>query len=1002
MLALLALLGVLHTQPEQPEPGDAVVGAFLESLAVANPDPLVPVATPDALGLREWQLLRNDLETYACVTIRKSAVTERTRTENEVAYVVTVDATGFARGAGHRPVSVPSRWHVDVVRDATGWRFQRALLGHRVTARRFMQQKEWTEDEIEAAGGAELEGLLTTMADELSDHGDRFVPLIQAARSIARRRGLVHAEVFATRMLAISHLAQSRSPEAVAVAEEAYALAESTGDADDLATTGLTLGTIRRLAGHREAAEEAYRWSASLIDLVEDPRPPMKAMFMHGLLSISRGAVRDALASFTALAAGAERYDWTEGRVIAAMQFFATHASLGESAGARGAARDALRFAERMHSESMITMARYNLAIAEDAAGNREAATGLMRSVAESTASRVPAAVGSARYALAELLLRSGRIAEAEAAIERALEVSRASSDVRLIATVLDLHARLHLQAGRTEEALRRAEEAGALLRSRPNAFGVVGIDPTWSVFTTRGRALRRAGRTDEALLSLQSAVERVESRRAAIESDELSLASYMYDRAAPYRELASLLVEQRRLHEALIIAERLRAGALSRSVARGRVERLPPMSAQEKERYDALNAAVADLNLKLLAQPDDSLRRALHERRLELRAFLFALYSRRPDLRARTAEDPQIVLEDAHRLLPDAREALLTFMVNDDETLAFFVERSGEGLGVDVRRVPVRREALERQVGELVSSIGRRSLDYRPGARALYDLLLAELEPRMRSKKLVTIVPDGALWRLPFQALLLRDGEPLLARLAIAYAPSLALLRVERPPSPALADAPLLAIADPPVARATETAARALAGAARLQPLPDARREVRSIAALYGDGSDVLVGAEATEAAVRQRLGSARILHLATHGLIEDASPMHSAVVLHATGADDGLLEAREILELSLGADLAVLSTCESAHGSVSPGEGIIGLSWALMVAGCRNTVVSQWRVASRSTAELMIAFHRALKRPGATYASALREAQLAMLRTREYRHPFYWSPFVLITTSH
>ena len=78
-----------------------------------------------------------------------------------------------------------------------------------------------------------------------------------------------------------------------------------------------------------------------------------------------------------------------------------------------------------------------------------------------------------------------------------------------------------------------------------------------------------------------------------------------------------------------------------------------------------------------------------------------------------------------------------------------------------------------------------------------------------------------------------------------------------------------------------------------------------------------------------------------------------------------------------------------------------MIGLSWALMVAGCRNTVVSHWKVASRSTAELMIAFHRALKRPGATYASALREAQLGMLRTKEFRHPFYWSPFVLITTS-
>ncbi|HKR66367.1 MAG TPA: CHAT domain-containing tetratricopeptide repeat protein [Thermoanaerobaculia bacterium] len=997
MFALLAILGVLHATPGPQR--DGVVTAFLDSLAGASTDPLLPIASPDALALRDWQLLRADLETYSCVTIHRSVVTEALRTENEVSYVITVDATGIARGAGHRPLRVPSRWHVDAVRNADGWRFRRALLGYRVTARQYMKERDWTQEQIEVVGGAELEGLLKTMADELSDHAERFIPQIETLRAIARRRGLAHADVFTTRMLSVAALAWGKSQQARDYAEEAYELAEQTGDADDLATVGLTLGTTRWVAGANDAAD-AYRWSASLMDVADDPRASMKAMYMHGLLLISHGAVRGAVASFNDLAAAAERFDWTEGRSIAATQLFAAYEAVRETAGARGAARDALHYAERLHNERMISIARYNLAMAEYASGDREAASALMTMLAASKTA-TPAAAGAARHQLAEMLLQSGKIAEADAELTRALEVSRTSQDVRLIASVLDSIARLNLQAGRPEEALRVADEAEAVLRSKPSAVGMMGIDPTWSVLATRGRALRRTGRVADALLALQMSVERVEARRAEIEADELTLASFMQDKATPYRELASLLIEQGRVPEALIIAERLRARALGTSVARGGVERLPPMSAADKKRYDALNAAIAELNLKLLAHRDDSLRRTLQEQRLELRAFLFTLYAQRPELSARRAEDPQIVLDDPHRLLPDRAEALLTFTVHDDETFAFFIERHGEQLDVTVRRVRVRRDALERQVDELVSAIGRRSLDYRRGARALYDLLVAGFEPRRRAKKLLTIVPDGVLWRLPFQTLLRPDGEPLVTRVAIAYAPSLALLRAERHEPHASPDLRLLAVADPSVPHATQTAARTLAGAARLTPLPDARREVREIAALYDNRSRVLIGADASEAAVKRQLGDARILHLATHGLIDDASPMHSAVVLNATGADDGLLEAREILELGLSADLAILSTCESARGGLSPGEGMIGLSWALMVAGCRNTMVSHWKVASRSTADLMIAFHRALKRPGATYASALREAQLAMLRTNEFRHPFYWSPFVLITTS-
>src|SRR4029077_4487717 len=126
--------------------------------------------------------------------------------------------------------------------------------------------------------------------------------------------------------------------------------------------------------------------------------------------------------------------------------------------------------------------------------------------------------------------------------------------------------------------------------------------------------------------------------------------------------------------------------------------------------------------------------------------------------------------------------------------------------------------------------------------------------------------------------------------------------------------------------------------------------------------------------------------------------SPLYSQLVLAAPRAgesDDGLLEAREILEMSLDADLAVLSACETGRGQSGAGEGLIGMSWAFFVAGCPATVASQWKVEAAGTNRLMLAFHREV-RAGLSPAEALRLAALSQLRRPDERHPFYWAGFV------
>jgi CHAT domain-containing protein len=185
------------------------------------------------------------------------------------------------------------------------------------------------------------------------------------------------------------------------------------------------------------------------------------------------------------------------------------------------------------------------------------------------------------------------------------------------------------------------------------------------------------------------------------------------------------------------------------------------------------------------------------------------------------------------------------------------------------------------------------------------------------------------------------------------------------------------------------------------LDPLPEAGEEVKALARLYGAArSKVYVGPEAREDRVTSEAGRASILHFTTHGTLNNAAPTYSYLTLAEGGPrDDGLLEAWELMQLDLKAQLAVLSACETARGRIGAGEGVIGFSWAMFIAGVPATVVSQWKVESASTRDLMVNFHRSLISPaGPTKADALREAALKLMRNPETSHPFYWAGFVLV----
>ena len=184
--------------------------------------------------------------------------------------------------------------------------------------------------------------------------------------------------------------------------------------------------------------------------------------------------------------------------------------------------------------------------------------------------------------------------------------------------------------------------------------------------------------------------------------------------------------------------------------------------------------------------------------------------------------------------------------------------------------------------------------------------------------------------------------------------------------------------------------------------PLPDAARQVQAVAAVYRPDGQAYTGAEASEDRWKREAPRYRILQFATHAVFDDRSPLYSHIALAepAPGSsEDGLLEAWEIMQLDLSAELSVLSACETARGSVTPGEGLIGLTWALFVAGSPSALVTQWKVDAASTSDLMVEFHRAWHGGGngVSKAAALQRAQVSLLH-KPGSHPFDWAGVTLV----
>lgn len=416
--------------------------------------------------------------------------------------------------------------------------------------------------------------------------------------------------------------------------------------------------------------------------------------------------------------------------------------------------------------------------------------------------------------------------------------------------------------------------------------------------------------------------------------------------------------------------------------------------------------------------------------------------------------------LQEIQRLL-DPDTLLLEYALGEERSYLWAVSRTAMTSYELPRRSEIERWA--RRAYESFSTSDATAGGGRVEAEdALSRMLLGPAAARLGKKRLV-VVADGYLQYLPFAALpepragdaasRLGSGDrrarrpapdgpatPLIVEHEIVSLPSASLLAVLRREAGGRAPAPkmIAALADPVFDRADlrvkpgdakrvaegedrenepqnakpspapqlppglERSAKD-AGGLSFERLRSTRDEAEAIIGLARGGESLkALDFKASRAtALGEELGRYRILHFATHGLLNSAHPELSGLVLSLVDErgrpQDGFLRSHELYNLRLGADLVVLSACQTALGKEVRGEGLVGMTRGFMYAGSPRVVASLWRVPSRATAELMKRFYGAMLVGGLRPAAALRAAQVAMWREKRWNESYYWAAFVL-----
>jgi CHAT domain-containing protein/tetratricopeptide (TPR) repeat protein len=837
--------------------------------------------------------------------------------------------------------------------------------------------------------------------------GDRgATQSFERSLELFREAGDAEGEAAALAGLGRVRLRQGELAEAGSFFEQALARAEGSGNARTLSYLTSNTGVVHARAGRYESAIERFARAVALAATSADARTEARSLTNLANAYKDLGDYERAIKIYERSLALWQRVNQREGEML-------TLTNLG------------------------------NVYLIQDDVERAQAILERALSLSEGTDTDDE---GRVLVNLADIDRRRGNYARAVSLAERSLALRRRVGNPRGIASSLEMLGQCLQASGESERALRHLSEALAIQRSIQDVY-------LQSETLVRMAELERArGRLREALPHAEQAVALVESLRAAVTSPELR-ASFVAVERGKYDALVDILM---RLHErepasghdaaALTVSERAGARVLLDSLVEARADIRagvePGLLARERELQERLGEGSARLSGLLAREstPPEEVSRARQE--LDARSVEYAevqaLIRRQSPRYAALTQPTPPTLEQVRQDALDDDTILLEYYLGDDRSFLWAVgpralvsQALPERARIEGQARRVHELLTERQRSRDAAAVRAADAALRTESAALSQALLGGVAPRLatdwKGKRLLIVAP-GALAYVPFGALPLPGSSaprPLLLDHEIVYAPSASVLIAARrepgasadaPPSVAVVADPVFEASDPRVHGARTrrigvappgpiglTRALQTLGRDHFPRLPFSRAEAAAIESFVPARALL----RATDfAASRQlveqgALSDRRIVHFATHGILDTQHPDLSGLVLSLVDEKgeprDGFLRMHEIYNLRLPADLVVLSACQTALGREVRGEGLIGLTRGFMYAGARRVIATLWQVDDESTAELMKRFYRALLREGQPPAAALRTAQAEMSRDRRWSSPFHWAAFTM-----
>ncbi|HEY2295692.1 MAG TPA: CHAT domain-containing protein [Thermoanaerobaculia bacterium] len=867
--------------------------------------------------------------------------------------------------------------------------------------------------------------------------GEKALAAYQEALALHRVAG-PELEAPILNNLGILHYSAGRLREALAAFEQAAEIFHRAGDRWREATALGNLGSVHKALGEPLEAIGFHERALIVALAVKDRGLQADALNNLGLIQNQTGDLNGALERFTQAVSLFHDMGDRRREAIALANLGQLYAELGEGQKALDTFERALALDREAGARPGEGAVLQDLGRAYSKAGRtRDALSSFERSLAlrRETGDR-PGEVQT----LSSLGLHyreNGQPAQALKVLEQALRIATELGDRPNEAAVRQNLGLAQAAVGDTVAALAsffRARELTAAIHD--SAGEAAALQETARLEIARGEP-------GPALTHLEQALAHIESLRGQVAGDRLRTSYFSSWRDAYDLSITALMDLHRRQPDAghdaraFEVSERARARGLLDLLRQGHVEVRSGADPRLLEQESQLRV---ELDAKLKRESELLAENAAAERIEEARRESAALLAKQDVLDARIrATSPryaeltrpaEVRLASIQRLL-DMDTALLEIHLAEPRSYLWVVTSSSLAsfeLPSQEELEAVARRAYEALTSPSPRDAARRRVDL----AALSHLLLAPAVEHLEGKRLA-VVTSGALQYIPFAALPdPRSGEPLLETHEVVSLPSAAVLAelrrdiVERRPASLdvavladpvfqLDDSRLAALgrANGPRPAAVATLAAAVSpdlersardvGATRFERLSWTRREAETIAA-QAKGHTVLQALDfdaSRETATGTALASARIVHFATHGFLDNEAPELSGLVLSLIDREgkprDGFLRLHDIYNLNLNADLVVLSGCRTALGRDVRGEGLLGLTRGFLYAGSPRVMASLWPVRDRATAELMQRFYHALFHDGLPPAAALRAAQRALRRDVRWRDPYYWAPFVL-----